>query len=207
MLPLAPGRFSTSTGCPRRTPSGSATTRALLSATPPGANGTMMRSGFAGHSCAAATLIRIAARNGARAFFTKQSRASLCAAALHRRARRALLVRRLRRCRRLPSLGSMADEGRGRRELWSRALRPQDAAGGRRRRAVAPRRGVARRRGAAYRRGAGAARALPAWSSLPLLARAEQQQLRRLGVTARRHRVRFGQARDRTQMAKLILRE
>src|SRR6267378_4296634 len=148
----------------------------------------MMRSGFAGHSCAAATLIRIAARNGARAIFTKQSRASLCAAALHRRARRALLVRRLRRCRRLPSLGSMADEGR-------------------RRRAVAPRRGVARRRGAAYRRGAGAARALPAWSSLPLLARAEQQQLRRLGVTARRHRVRFGQARDRTQMAKLILRE
>src|SRR5439155_25266571 len=54
MLPLAPGRFSTSTGCPRRIPSGSATTRALLSATPPGANGTMMRSGFAGQSCAAA---------------------------------------------------------------------------------------------------------------------------------------------------------
>src|SRR5436190_6865258 len=69
MLPLAPGRFSTSTCCPRRAASGSATTRALLSATPPGENGTMMRTGFAGHSCASAPVIAIAQRMQAIAIF------------------------------------------------------------------------------------------------------------------------------------------
>src|SRR4051812_14425292 len=56
MLPLAPGRFSTTTCWPSRCPSGSAITRALLSATPPGANGTMMRIAFAGQSCAKALM-------------------------------------------------------------------------------------------------------------------------------------------------------
>src|SRR5215831_1606282 len=54
MLPLAPGRFSTTTDWPRRAPSRSATTRALVSVTPPGANGTTRRSGRAGQSCALA---------------------------------------------------------------------------------------------------------------------------------------------------------
>src|SRR5262249_36240508 len=54
MLPLAPVRFSTTTDWPRRAPSRSATTRALVSVTPPGANGTTRRSGRAGQSCACA---------------------------------------------------------------------------------------------------------------------------------------------------------
>ena len=72
MLPLAPGRFSTITCWPRRAASGSATTRALLSATPPGVKGTMMRTGLVGHSCAPAALIRINQRKGVRAIFMKQ---------------------------------------------------------------------------------------------------------------------------------------
>src|SRR5688572_7940927 len=52
MLPLAPGRFSTMTCCPSRAASGSPMTRALLSVTPPGAKGTMMRTGLTGYSCA-----------------------------------------------------------------------------------------------------------------------------------------------------------
>src|SRR5258706_1364990 len=70
MLPLAPGRFSTITCWPRRAASGSATTRALLSATPAGAKGTMMRTAFAGHSCAAA-LLRIRQRKPASATLMK----------------------------------------------------------------------------------------------------------------------------------------
>src|SRR5262245_50628810 len=54
MLPLAPGRFSTMTCWPSRAASGSAMTRALLSARPPGANGTTMRTGRAGNCCPAA---------------------------------------------------------------------------------------------------------------------------------------------------------
>src|SRR4051812_28711785 len=67
MLPLAPGRFSTITCWPSRRPSGSATTRALLSATPPGAKGTMMRIGFAGQSseCAGPAASNVSARKNA----------------------------------------------------------------------------------------------------------------------------------------------
>jgi hypothetical protein len=54
MFPDAPGRFSTTTLCPSRAPSFSEITRALESATPPGENGTMMRSGLEGKGCAAA---------------------------------------------------------------------------------------------------------------------------------------------------------
>src|SRR5438309_5691153 len=101
----------------------------------------------------------------------------------------------------------MADQGRGRREPWSRALRPQGAAGRCRRRPVAPCRPLAGRRGAPHRRRAGRPRALSAGSSISLLAGAEQQQLRRLGAAPRRHRVRSRLARNRTQMASLTLRE
>ena len=63
-----------------------------------------------------------------------ESRAPLCAAAVHRRHRRALLVRRLRRSRRLPSLGSMADARTpAARSYRPRALRskaPVDGVGG-----------------------------------------------------------------------------
>src|SRR5690349_21413968 len=71
MLPLAPGRFSTTTDCPSRAASGSATTRALLSATPPGANGTMMRSGRAGQSCAGSVALNRIPTSNARTLFMK----------------------------------------------------------------------------------------------------------------------------------------
>src|SRR5438477_437547 len=52
MLPAAPGRLSTITGWPHFSASFSATMRGIRSALPPAGNGTMMRTGFAGHSCA-----------------------------------------------------------------------------------------------------------------------------------------------------------
>src|SRR4051812_25305134 len=52
MLPAAPGRLSTITGWPHFSVSFSATRRGIRSALPPAGNGTMMRTGFAGHSCA-----------------------------------------------------------------------------------------------------------------------------------------------------------
>src|SRR5712692_110802 len=51
MAPLAPGLFSAITGCPSRGPSQSAAMRAIASVTPPGGNGTTMRTGFCGHCC------------------------------------------------------------------------------------------------------------------------------------------------------------
>src|SRR5437868_15059528 len=171
-------------------PSGSATTRALLSATPPGANGTMMRTGFTGHSCPMAALITISERKTLRAIRI-ESRAPLCAAAVDRGDRRALLVRGLRRHRRVPPLGSMADEERRWDELRTRALRPQGAGRRRGRRAVAARGDVDRRRSGADRKGSRRARKLSALRPLPILARPEQQQFRRLGAAPRRHPVRF----------------
>ena len=54
-VPVPPGRFSTITGWPRIAPIGSAMMRASVSAVPPGASGTMMRSGRAGcQACARA---------------------------------------------------------------------------------------------------------------------------------------------------------
>src|SRR5437773_1271667 len=52
MLPAAPGRLSTITGWPHFSESFSATMRGIRSALPPAGNGTTMRTGFAGHSCA-----------------------------------------------------------------------------------------------------------------------------------------------------------
>src|SRR5215212_1971855 len=50
MLPEAPGLLSTTTCCPSRRPRNSATTRALVSVTPPGVKGTMSRIGLAGQA-------------------------------------------------------------------------------------------------------------------------------------------------------------
>src|SRR5690242_9772184 len=52
MLPAAPGRLSTMTGWPHFSASFSATMRGIRSALPPAGNGTTMRTGFPGHSCA-----------------------------------------------------------------------------------------------------------------------------------------------------------
>jgi hypothetical protein len=60
MLPDAPGLFSTTIGCPRRRDSASATTRPLVSVTPPAANGTTSRIGRSGY-CASAGAATISA--------------------------------------------------------------------------------------------------------------------------------------------------
>src|SRR5512146_3135098 len=54
MLPEAPGRLSTMTGCPSAWVSLSATARARMSVDPPGAHGTMMWTGRSGHAAPAA---------------------------------------------------------------------------------------------------------------------------------------------------------
>src|SRR4051812_42250968 len=54
MLPEAPGRFSTITGCPSACRSCSPTTRAKMSVEPPGAQGTTIRTGRVGYACARA---------------------------------------------------------------------------------------------------------------------------------------------------------
>src|SRR5262245_59122865 len=58
MLPLEPGRLSTTTFWPRRWPSGAPTVRAITSVAPPGGNETMIRIGRVGNDCACATLPR-----------------------------------------------------------------------------------------------------------------------------------------------------
>src|SRR5438094_10562717 len=52
MLPAAPPRFSTSTGWPHFSLIFWAITRPRMSVVPPGAQGTIMRTGFAGYVCA-----------------------------------------------------------------------------------------------------------------------------------------------------------
>src|SRR5215471_10236867 len=54
MLPAAPPRFSTTTGWPHFSPIFCASTRPRISVVPPGAQGTIMRTGFAGYDCPAA---------------------------------------------------------------------------------------------------------------------------------------------------------
>src|SRR5712692_2062700 len=51
MAPLAPGLFSAITPWPMRCDSQSAVMRAMASVTPPGGNGTTMRTGLCGHCC------------------------------------------------------------------------------------------------------------------------------------------------------------
>src|SRR6185503_6902264 len=206
MLPLAPGRFSTSTCWPRRCASGSATTRALLSATPPGENGTMMRTGFCGHSCAVAPFNKMKLSNAARAIRI-ESRAPLRTAAADRLHRRALLVRGVRRRRPVPPLGSMADRECRRAQHRPRALRPEGARRWGRRRPIAGSRGIRRPRGAENRQGAGERRRLSLDPALQILARPEQQQFRRLGAAPGRHPLRSALEGDRTKVASLTLRE
>src|SRR5687767_14190029 len=67
MLPEAPALFSTTTGCPSRFESASATTRPLVSVTPPGANGTTSRIGRSGYWAWAP--IAAAANAAIRSFF------------------------------------------------------------------------------------------------------------------------------------------
>src|ERR1041385_5586226 len=52
MFPAAPGRFSITTGWAQIAVSFSPTTRGIRSDAPPGANGTITRTGFCGHDCA-----------------------------------------------------------------------------------------------------------------------------------------------------------
>src|SRR5688500_4093263 len=51
MMPAAPARFSTTTGCPHLARSLSASRRATRSSPPPAAAGTVMLTGFDGYSC------------------------------------------------------------------------------------------------------------------------------------------------------------
>src|SRR5258708_18678417 len=53
-LPLEPGRFSTTTGCPSASPSRGETTRAIVSVAPPGGLGTSRRIGRVGYCAHAA---------------------------------------------------------------------------------------------------------------------------------------------------------
>src|SRR5436305_12851284 len=62
MLPAAPGRLSTITGWPHFSLNFAATMRGSRSALPPAGNGTTMRTGFAGHSCAWTAVARLAAK-------------------------------------------------------------------------------------------------------------------------------------------------
>src|SRR6476646_6769356 len=58
-VPAAPGRFSMTTGWPSFSCNDCAMMRPMMSAPPPGPNGTMMRTGRCGHSCAdAPTVLR-----------------------------------------------------------------------------------------------------------------------------------------------------
>src|SRR5687768_16675404 len=61
MLPPAPPRFSTSTGWPRRSDIFWPTSRATVSAKPPAANATTVRTGLAGYACASAPDMPLAA--------------------------------------------------------------------------------------------------------------------------------------------------
>src|SRR5882762_11562619 len=61
MMVLPPGRFSTTTVCPRPFAMCTARMRLVMSAVPPGGNGTTMRSDFEGNVCACAAPISAAA--------------------------------------------------------------------------------------------------------------------------------------------------
>src|SRR6185295_5082146 len=63
MRPIAPGRFSTTTGWPRLALILSATTRAMMSAVPPGAKPTRILTGLSILSCATAGAAAIASES------------------------------------------------------------------------------------------------------------------------------------------------
>src|SRR5450432_3797618 len=56
MLPPAPARLSTTTCWPHASDNFAATTRAITSVGPPGANGTIMRTAFVGYGASAANV-------------------------------------------------------------------------------------------------------------------------------------------------------
>src|SRR5437870_7004792 len=101
----------------------------------------------------------------------------------------------------------MADEERRRHQHRSCALRSEVAGRRRRRRTLARRGRVVRRASGAHCRGARDTRNLSAPPALSLLARAEQQQFRRLGARPCRHPVRFALEGDRPKVAKLSIRD
>src|SRR5438067_4274210 len=68
MLPPAPGRLSTVTGCASASLIFGARSRAVLSTTPPAAKGTTIRIGFAGYPCAEALVATSAITAATRAF-------------------------------------------------------------------------------------------------------------------------------------------
>ena len=59
-VPPAPGRFSTTTGCPQRSPSLGPIMRAEMSVALPAENGTTMRTGLLGNFCCACAKIGVA---------------------------------------------------------------------------------------------------------------------------------------------------
>ncbi len=65
ITPLAPGRLSTTTGWPVRSSTCRPISRAVMSPEPPGAKGTMMRTGRVGQACARAAGDAAAARPAA----------------------------------------------------------------------------------------------------------------------------------------------
>src|SRR5258706_9449190 len=66
MMVLPPGRFSTTTVCPRPFARCTASTRLVMSAVPPGGNGTTMRSDFDGKVCACAAPMATAIETAAK---------------------------------------------------------------------------------------------------------------------------------------------
>src|SRR3954463_11458597 len=62
-MPPAPERFSTTTDCPHLEVSFAASVRAVMSVPPPGENGTMKVTDFAGHDCATAHPIHTRLKN------------------------------------------------------------------------------------------------------------------------------------------------
>src|SRR5712691_1183578 len=59
MLPPAPPRFSTTSGCPHTSGSFAESSRATRSAGPPAGKGTTMRTGLDGYGCAIAGAVKI----------------------------------------------------------------------------------------------------------------------------------------------------
>src|SRR3954470_12713853 len=70
MSPPAPARFSTTTCCPRSSPSAGAMMRAVVSVPPPGSKPTTVVMGLAGYPCANAPAAKASAATAASCFIT-----------------------------------------------------------------------------------------------------------------------------------------
>src|SRR5436305_8391905 len=82
IVPPAPGRFSTTTGCPQYSESFWPNVRARMSVALPAVNGTMIFTGFVGHACALANEVHSAhsPTRATRPMFIQSSRNSLAQA-------------------------------------------------------------------------------------------------------------------------------